>query len=40
MGSFDWEFHSPANQSALAAPIPGVVPPKKRKPSQAQRERE
>jgi len=38
--SFDKGFHSPANQSALAALIPRVVMPKKGKLSQTQRERE
>ncbi len=38
--SFDKGFHSPANQSALAALIPQVVLPKKGKLSQTQRERE
>jgi IS5 family transposase len=38
--SFDKGFHSPANQSALAALIPQVVMPKKGKLSEAQRERE
>jgi IS5 family transposase len=38
--SFDKGFHSPANQSALAALIPQVVLPKKGKRSEAQRERE
>jgi len=38
--SFDKGFHSPANQSALAALIPLVVLPKKGKRSEAQRERE
>ena len=38
--SFDKGFHSPANQTALAALIPQVVMPKKGKRSEAQRERE
>jgi hypothetical protein len=38
--SFDKGFHSPANQTALAALIPQVVLPKKGKCSEAQRERE
>ena len=38
--SFDKGFHSPANQTALAALIPQVVMPKKGKLSEAQRERE
>jgi hypothetical protein len=38
--SFDKGFHSPANQSALAALIPQVVLPTKGKGSEAQRERE
>jgi len=38
--SFDKGFHSPANQTALAALIPQVVLPKKGKLSEAQRERE
>ena len=38
--SFDKGFHSPANQTALAALIPQVVMPKKGKLSVAQRERE
>ena len=38
--SFDKGFHSPANQSALAALIPRVVLPTKGKRSEAQRERE
>jgi len=38
--SFDKGFHSPANQSALAALIPQLVLPKKGKLSEAQRERE
>jgi len=38
--SFDKGFHSPANQTALAALIPQVVLPKKGKLSQVQRERE
>ena len=36
--SFDKGFHSPANQTALAALIPRVVMPKKGKRSEAQRE--
>ena len=38
--SFDKGFHSPTNQTALAALIPQVVMPKKGKLSEAQRERE
>ena len=38
--SFDKGFHSPANQTALAALIAQVVMPKKGKLSEAQRERE
>ena len=38
--SFDKGFHSPANQTALAALIPQVVMPKKGQLSQTQRERE
>ncbi len=38
--SFDKGFHSPANQTALAALIPQVVMPKKGKLSEAQRSRE
>lgn len=38
--SFDKGFHSPANQTALAARIPRVVLPRKGKRSEAQRERE